>query len=279
MTLSSISEPSYRRIVEIVHRHSRINLGTSRQQLVVARLSKRCRDLGLTTFEAYCDRLSGSDGPQEISILMGLITTNHTGFFRESVHFDYVETTILPSLVSSASSQPLTVRCWSAAASSGEEPYSLAITLEEFARKAGPFRWRMDATDISGRMTDMARAGVYPQSKLQTLPPGILDRYFQRGVGGSAGLRRARDDLKANISFHVANLFQERLPVMAVQHIIFCRNVMIYFDQESQQQLLNRLVEKLLPGGYLILGLSENLIGCEHSLKSLGRSVYRKEFG
>lgn len=279
MTLSRISEPSYRRIVEIVYRHSRISLGTSRQQLVVARLSKRCRDLGLTTFEAYCDRLAGFEGPEETSVLIDLMTTNHTGFFREPVHFDYVESTILPSLISAAGGQPLTVRCWSAAASSGEEPYSLAITLEEFSRKAQPVRWRMDATDISGRMTDVARAGVYAQSKLESLPPDVVDRYFQRGVGMSAGLRRVRDDLKANMSFHVANLFQDRLPVMAAQHIIFCRNVMIYFDQESQQQLLNCLVKKLLPGGYLILGLSENLIRCDHSLRSLGRSVYRRELG
>lgn len=276
MTLSSIKEPSYRQIVDIVYRHSRINLGSARQQLVVARLAKRCRELGLTTFEAYCDRLAGSEGPPEIPVLIDLISTNHTGFFREPVHFEYVASAILPELGSAAGGRPLAVRCWSAASSSGEEPYSLAITLEDFARNTGSMRWRIDATDISRRMTDLARAGVYPEVKLETLPPGSLDRYFQRGVGVSAGLRKVRDALKANMSFHVANLFQDRLPVTEAQHIIFCRNVMIYFDQASQQQLLNRLVKQLLPGGYLILGLSENLIGCDHSLKSLGRSVYRK---
>lgn len=277
MTLASIQELSYRRIVEIVYQHSRINLGTKRQQLVVARLAKRCREIGLSTFEAYCEFLAGSGGAQEISVLIDLISTNHTGFFREPMHFDFVKSSILPSLVPTAGSQTQIVRCWSAASSSGEEPYTLAMTLNEFARKAGPFRWRIESTDISRRMTDLARAGVYPAAKLNCLPPEFLDRYFHRGVGVSAGLRKVRDVLKANMDFHVANLFQERLPVMEAQHIIFCRNVMIYFDRKSQQQLLDRLVKQLLPGGYLILGLSENLIECDHQLKSLGRSIYRKE--
>lgn len=277
MSLSVIKETSYRQIVDVVYRNSRINLGNTRQQLVVARLAKRCRDLGLTSFESYCDRLSGPEGWREIPILVDLITTNHTGFFREPYHFDHVATTILPALASAAGGQPLKVRCWSAASSSGEEAYSLAMTLDEFARQARSCIWQVDATDISHRMIDVARTGVYPESKLISLPPGCLDRYFQRGVGVSAGLRRVRDTLKASMSFHVANLFQERLPVAEPHHIIFCRNVMIYFDRASRQQLLDRLTKHLLPGGWLILGLSESLIGCNHSLRSLGRSVYRKD--
>ena len=277
MTLSVIKEASYRQIVDLVYRNSRINLGNARHQLVIARLAKRCLDLKLTSFESYCDRLAGSEGPQEVSILVDLITTNHTSFFRESCHFDYVASIILPAIASAANGQPLTIRCWSAASSSGEEPYSLAFTLEEFARHTRSCRWRVDATDISRRVVEQAKAGVYPESKLVSLPPGFLDRSFQRGVGVSAGLRKVRDTLMANMSFHVANLFQERLPVTEPQHIIFCRNVMIYFDRASQQFLLDRLIKQLLPGGWLILGLSESLIGCDHSLRSLGRSVYRKD--
>jgi len=277
MTLSAITEASYRRIADIVYRNSRINLGNGRQQLVIARLAKRCRELGLTNFEGYCDRLSGLQGAQEIEILVDLITTNHTGFFRESFHFDHVASTILPALLPKSGGQLPMVHCWSAAASSGEEPYSLAITLEEFARKAGPFRWRVDATDISRRMIDLARAGVYPEAKMDSLPPGCIERYFQRGVGVSVGLRKVRDGLKANMSFHVANLFQDRLPITEPQHILFCRNVMIYFDRTSQQQLLDRLIKYLLPGGYLVLGLSESLLGCEHTLRSLGHSIYRRD--
>ena len=277
MSLSGIQEPSYRRIVDIVYRNSRINLGNGRQQLVVARLARRCRELGLASFEAYCDHLSGAQGLEEISILVDLITTNHTGFFRESHHFHYVTSSILPELTSAAGGRLAEVRCWSAASSSGEEPYSLAITLGEFTRQVSRFRWHIHATDISRRMIELARVGVYPEAKLGALPPGCLERYFQRGVGVSAGLRKVRDTLKANMSFHVSNLFQVRIPVTEPQDIIFCRNVMIYFDRTSQQLLLSRLIEYLRPGGYLILGLSESLIGCDHSLRSLGHSVYRKD--
>jgi chemotaxis protein methyltransferase CheR len=277
MTLGVIDGPSYRQIVEIVYRNSRINLGNTRQQLVVARLAKRCRELGLANFEAYCNLLAGAEGPDEIAMLVDLISTNHTGFFRETCHFESVTSVMLPAFFAQADRNMLTVRCWCAASSSGEEPFSLAITLQEFARNTGAFRWRVEATDISRRMIALARAGIYPEKKLGSLPPGCLERYFHKGIGVSAGLRRVRDSLKANIVFHAANLFQDKLPVMELQHVIFCRNVMIYFDRASQQQLLNRLAAQLLPGGYLVLGLSESLLGLDHSLRSLGFSVYRKE--
>ena len=277
MSLDRIAEPTYRQIAAIVYRHSRINLGSERQQLVIARLAKRCRELGLGSFEQYCELLSSISSRQEIPQLIDLITTNHTSFFREIHHFNFIAEKALPEFLADPRNRGETYRCWSAACSSGEEPYSLAITLEEYARRNERFAWRMQATDISARIIDRAKDGIYPTEKLQLPSPDLYSIYFQSGIGASEGLSKARDEIKARISFHLANLFQEVLPFSGGQHLIFCRNVMIYFDQPSQQLVLNRIMNHLLPGGYLIIGTSESLIGLSHPLRSIGRSVYKKE--
>jgi chemotaxis protein methyltransferase CheR len=277
MSLDGISDTTYKQIVGIVYRNSRINLGAERHNLVVGRLAKRCRELRLQTFENYCQLLTSGHGKAELTHLIDLISTNHTHFFREEHHFDFVTNTILPEFKANPRNSVETFRCWSAAASSGEEAYSLAITLEEYARRFGRLLWRMQATDISSRVIESAKEGIFETSKLKLPSPALHDIYFQKGIGESAGLSRVRDAQKEKISFYQANLFQETLPFKGDMHLIFCRNVMIYFDTVSQQHLVQKLVSYLRPGGYLIFGTSESLMGINHSLRSLGRSIYKRE--
>ena len=277
MSLDEISDTTYKQMVGIVYRNSRINLGAERHNLVVGRLAKRCRELRLPTFETYCQLLNSGNGKPELTTLIDLISTNHTHFFREEHHFDFITNTVLPEFKANPRNNVETFRCWSAAASSGEEAYSLAITLEEYARRFGRLSWRMQATDISSRVIEDAKDGIYETSKLRLPSPALHDIYFQKGIGESEGLSRVRDAQKEKISFYQANLFQENLPFKGEMHLIFCRNVMIYFDNASQQLLVNKLINHLLPGGYLIFGTSESLMGINHTLRSLGRSIYKRE--
>ena len=277
MSLDMISDATYKQIVGIVYRNSRINLGAERHNLVIGRLAKRCRELNLQSFENYCQLLNSGNGKTELTNLIDLISTNHTHFFREEHHFDFVMNTILPEFRANPRNSVETFRCWSAAASSGEEAYSLAITLDEYARRYGRLSWRMQATDISSRVIEDAKDGIYDTNKLRLPSPTLHDIYFQKGIGESEGLSRVRDAQKEKISFYQANLFQEILPFTGEMHLIFCRNVMIYFDTASQQVLVHKLISHLLPGGYLIFGTSESLMGINHTLRSLGRSIYRRE--
>ena len=277
MSLDMISDATYKQIAGIVYRNSRINLGAERQNLVIGRLAKRCRELRLLSYEKYCHFLNSGDGKAELTTLIDLISTNHTHFFREEHHFDFVANTILPEFKANPRNAVETFRCWSAAASSGEEAYSLAVTLDEYARRFGRLSWRMQATDISSRVIEEAKDGIYETSKLKLPSPSLHDIYFQKGIGGSEGFSRVRDAQKDKISFYHANLFQDIMPFKGEMHLIFCRNVMIYFDNASQQLLINKLINHLLPGGYLIFGTSESLMGINHPLRSLGRSIYKRE--
>lgn len=276
LSAPTLSQAAYDCIADIVYARSRIRLGKDKQALVSGRLAKRLRQLGLETFEEYCDRLESGDDPEEISMLVDFISTNHTNFFREPAHLDFLRDQIIPSLMPTLirSHQPL--RVWSAACSTGEEPYSLAIVLAEHIRSHGAASWQISASDISTRVLASARSGIYAEERVQLPKPEWLPRYFQKGVGEHAGKYRVKDCLRSQIQFHHLNLLQAQYPVPAGQHVIFCRNVMIYFDHETQQELVSKLVAQLAPGGHLIVGMSESLLNIRHTLKPVKPSVYQK---
>jgi chemotaxis protein methyltransferase CheR len=165
---------------------------------------------------------------------------------------------------------------WSAAASSGEEVYSLAIVLAEFARLRSGFSWQLEASDISMRMLDRCRRGIYPADRVNLPSPELLPRYFQRGFDEREGYYRVKPELRQKINVQYINLFQPSYSIARGQDVIFCRNVMIYFDVESREWLVNRLTEYLAPGGYLFVGHSESLIGVRHKLRAAWPSVYMR---
>jgi chemotaxis protein methyltransferase CheR len=273
---ATLSTDAYRTLAAFIYKHSRIRLSPDKHPMLANRLRKRLRALGLDSYDDYCDVLHSSQGSDEIEELIDLISTNHTQFFREPEHFRFFAGRILPELVPQRLADGSSLRVWSAAASSGEEPYTMAIVLAEFFRTHAAVDWQVDASDISHRMLDRAERGIYPLDTRHALPPELLRLYFQRGVGSQAGTCRVKAALRERVRFQRINLFQPEYTVPRDQHVIFCRNVMIYFDPESRATLVHKLSRQLARGGFLVIGHSESLMGIRHDLESVRQSVFRK---
>lgn len=271
---ASLSSQAYEFLAQLVYERSRIRLGYDKQSLVSGRLGQRLRVLGLSDYGRYCELLQSAAGEDEISELIDLISTNHTHFFREPAHFDILQRHVLPALVAKRGFGQRPLRVWSAAASSGEEAYSLAIALAEFSRARPAFTWQVDASDISKRMLECCRRGIYPADKVELPSTDLLERYFQKGFGEREGFYRLKAEVRRNVGVQHINLFQPQYPLPKGLDVIFCRNVMIYFDTPSREQLVGRLTEHLAPGGYLFVGHAESLMGLRHALKSVWPSVY-----
>jgi len=271
-----LSAEAYRFIVDLIYRHSRIKLGSDKQALLSSRLTKRLRSIGLNSFDEYCDVLRSPQSQDEIEELLDLISTNHTRFYREPDHFDYLIAKILPPLIPTLIARHFPLRIWSAASSSGEEPYTLAIVLSEFLRAFPAVDWQICASDISNRVLNAAKQGVYRMDAVEPVPPDLLKRYFQKGFGAQEGKCRVRNELRDKVRYERINLFQHEYPIPLQQHVIFCRNVMIYFDIQSREQAVKRMSHYLAPGGFLIVGHSESLMGINHGLKSIQQGIYQK---
>jgi chemotaxis protein methyltransferase CheR len=271
-----LSRDAYRTLAALVYQHSGIRVGPEKQQMLANRLRRRLRELGLASFDEYCAELRSRSGEDEIEHLVDLISTNHTHFFREPDQFDFLKANILPELVPQLATAGSPLRVWSAAASSGEEAYTMAIVLEEYFRIHPAVDWQLEASDISKRMLARAQAGIYRLDSRSPLPPELLRRYFQKGVGARAGTCRVKAELRQRAHFQRINLFQAEYPVPRNQHLIFCRNVMIYFDPPSRATVVHKLTHHLAPGGFLVIGNTENLIGARSDLEPVRHSIYRR---
>jgi chemotaxis protein methyltransferase CheR len=259
----------------LVYQHSRISLGADKRELVSARLGKRLRATQQPTIEAYCRLLQADSDGNELAHLIDEISTNHTFFFRENAHFDFLTGTIRPELQARTATERWPVfNIWSAACSSGEEPYSIGMALEECPGPAWP--WRIECTDISHRILVKAGAGIYHQDTVGRLAPERIRRFFDRGHGPQAGNFRIKAVLRARVCFQQLNLLEGEPPGSEPFQVIFCRNVMIYFDRQTQTELVQKLTRRLVPGGYLFVGHSESLTGITHSLQSVRPAIYRR---
>ncbi len=270
------TDRAYRTLTDLVYEHSRIRLGSDKQTLLANRLRKRLQVLGLDSYDDYCEVLHSAQGKAEIEELVDLISTNHTRFYREEEHFTFLTRRVLPVLVPQLLAGKAPLRLWSAASSSGEEPYTMALVVSEFMMAFPSVEWQITASDISRRMLATAQQGIYPMDAVKPVPPDLLRRYFQKGVGARSGVCRVRPELRKRVHFERVNLFQSEYPVPLKQHMIFCRNVMIYFDPPSRATAVQRLAHYLAPGGYLVVGHSESLLGIRHGLHSVQQGVYQK---
>lgn len=275
----AIAAREYEFIRKLIYDRSRINLGPDKMELVRSRLYKRLKFLGLDSYKQYCSLLKKDASDEEMTVLLDVISTNVTEFFREWKHFEFLRDTVLPSLVRSGCGRPFEpIRIWSAACSSGEEPYSIAILLADFFRRNPQFpqrTWQIMGTDISTRMLAAGRRGVYPKDRVKLPDPTWLHMFFQRGVGSADGYYRIKPEISASVKFERLNLVEWPYPTSDGFHVIFCRNVMIYFDGPTQKQMIPHLARRLLPGGYLFVGHSESLLGIEHGLKCVRPSTYQ----
>ena len=268
-----ISENEYEFLRRLVYDHCRINLGDNKKQLVMTRLSKRLRELKLASYREYIDLLKSQQGKIELSNLIDAISTNHTYFFRESEHFSFMMEHLLPDFEKkSGNARPF--RIWSAACSSGEEPYSVAILLNEYFKNQNN-RWKLECSDISTKILQRAKEGIFAQERISRIRKDWVNQYFLKGSGKYQGFYQFNPKYNRNLSFTHLNLMDRTFPFQQPFDLIFCRNVMIYFDRPTQQDLVNRMAKYLVPGGYLFIGHSESLNAIQHPLKLIKPAIYQ----
>jgi chemotaxis protein methyltransferase CheR len=243
--------------------------------MLQGRLMRRLRHLGLQTLEEYREYLfaSGEDNHERIHFI-DAVTTNKTDFYREPQHFDYLTNTALPNIFSRGKSRHLNI--WCAGCSSGEEPYTLAMVTNEFIKREGMADFSILATDISTRVLETARAGIYEESRVEPLPSALRTTYVLRSKNRSKQLVRIAPEMRQRISFYRLNFMDKDYRIKDMYDIIFFRNVMIYFDRPTQEAVLNRMCRNLNPGGYLFAGHSESLTGLNIPIQQVGSAVYRK---
>jgi chemotaxis protein methyltransferase CheR len=247
-----------------------IDLQPGKEQLVSARLGKKMRELKLSSYQDYYDFVAADKTGDALIAMIDVLTTNHTSFFREIAHFDFLRKTILPGLRDRSQ-----ISIWCAASSTGEEPYSIAFSvLEELGMAALP-KLSVLATDISTRVLAAAQKGVYPAERFREFPPQQLRQYLLRGEGRWKNWYQVRKEIRNAIHFERLNLM-EQFTHSAPYQVIFCRNVMIYFDRPTQEHVVQRLSQFLEPGGYLLIGHAESLNGTKHSLQYIRPATYRK---
>lgn len=275
-TIRELTDKEYELFRALVYEKTGINLGGQKQQLVRARLGKRLRAGSFQSYREYYEFVKNDETGNELCALIDAISTNTTHLFREKQHFDFLAQALKDWLAEPAwrtRNDPL--RIWSAGCSSGEEPYSIAMTVDDVVCAAGGFPWKILATDISTKVLGHARQGIYEAHRLGTVPDALRRRYFAR-IDGERMLMQVSPQLRSRISFARFNLMLERFPFRHGFHFIFCRNVMIYFDRPTQQTLVNRFAEHIRPGGYLIIGHSESLNSLQHPLQYVRPTVYQK---
>jgi chemotaxis protein methyltransferase CheR len=273
-----ITPNEYEFIRKTVYEHSRINLGPSKKELVMARLSKRLRALNLASYAEYITLIKSPAGRDEMTNLIDSISTNHTYFFREPQHFDFLSQVILPEFCEDPSKRgSWQFKVWSAATSSGEEPYTISLILDDyFNTRVKGWTWSILCTDISTRVLAKAEEGIFSKDRIGPVRPDWLMRYFDKGVGESDGFFRVKDEIRRNLTFKALNLLAPSYPFRETFQVVFCRNVMIYFDRETQQELVNKIYPLIEPGGYLIIGHAESLTNVKHPFKLIKPSIYRK---
>jgi len=254
-------------IRDYLYKHAGIVLNDSKQAMVMGRLEKRLRHHGIDSYGEYFRQFGKPGFENETTMAIDLLTTNETYFFRESKHFDYVVEKILPQ---HSAAKPF--RVWSAASSSGEEAYTLAMLLAEYLRSR---QWDIVGTDISTRILEKARRGLYPSNAAEKIPLPLLKKYCLKGTGEYDGFLLVAPELRSRVKFEYANLIGT-LPDLGSFDVIFLRNVMIYFDIETKQRLLEKIVKYLRPGGYFFISHSESLSGMKTELQTIMPSVYRK---
>jgi chemotaxis protein methyltransferase CheR len=258
----------FRRICDLIRSRAGIALADGKRDMVYGRLSRRLRALGLRSFRDYLDRLE-QDGGDEWQAFTNALTTNLTAFFREPHHFERLRQELQPR----AGQEP--IKLWSCAASTGEEPYSIAITAcEAFGTLTPPVR--ILATDVDTQVLATGERGVYPLERIASLDVGLRRRYFQRGTGPNDGFARVNPALRKLIEFRQLNLLAPRYDVSGPYTAVFCRNVMIYFDKTTQRDILARLVPHLADDGMLYTGHSENYLHAADIIQPCGRTLYRR---
>jgi chemotaxis protein methyltransferase CheR len=274
-----LTDYHYRRLAHIIENHVGIRLPPAKRTMVEGRLRKRVRALGLTDVNEYCRRLF-DDGALESEFVhvIDLVTTNKTDFFREPEHFDYLRSEGVPQLLAAPrGGRRAPLKVWSAACSNGAEPYTIAMVLADLALEQAGLQFSILGTDISTEMLRQAETAIYPEDMMAPVPPELHRRYVMRARDPERRVVRIVPELRRLFRCQRLNLMDRSYPVPRDMDILFCRNVLIYFDRPTQQAVLQRLCDHLRPGGYLFLGHSESAAGsASTALRQVGPTIFRR---
>jgi chemotaxis protein methyltransferase CheR len=270
------TDHDFQYICGLIADHAGIHLTPSKRELVYGRLAKRLRQLGISSFRQYCEMLNEKNNVELVQCI-NAITTNVTSFFREDHHFDYLETTVFPELYKKYKHQiKPRFRIWSAGCSSGEEPYSIAMVLKKQIYFSEKWDIKILATDLDSNILDKARTGIYTLDQLEKVKSKKHKHWFRKGLDHNERVLHIAPEIKDLVYFRQLNLTAGQWPMQGQFDAIFCRNVVIYFEKETRQALLNRFADMLTDGGYLFIGHSESLFGFTDRFKSVGKTMYKK---
>ena len=271
----TISGRDYTRLCELIYAQAGIHLGADKKTMLEVRIKRRLKVLELHSYREYCDYLFGHAGlKEEIVHLIDVVTTNKTDFFRESGHFDFLVEKALPELAERIAGRNFVI--WSAGCSTGEEPYTMAIVLSEYALTHPGFRFRILASDISNIVLSKAELGVYTNDAVAPVLPALRRKYFMRSREPGSEKQRVVPELRRLVEFRRLNFMDADYGIAEKVDAIFCRNVIIYFDRPTQERILRKLSNCLLPGGYLFVGHAETLHDMNLPLTPVAPALYRR---
>lgn len=276
---ATLHDREFQRFSSLIYECVGIKMPPAKKTMLEARLQKRLKALAIPSFEKYGDYVLSPEGrASELVHLIDVVTTNKTDFFREPAHFEFLVKTAIPSILSTRGDllrEPLKI--WSAGCSTGEEPYTLAMVLSEFAESRPDFRAAITASDICTQVLQTAKTAIYPEDRTDPIPLNLKKKYLLRSREKSKALVRIAPRLRSLVSFRRINFMDDDFGIAEKMDIIFCRNVVIYFDKPTQLILMRKFHRQLRPGGYLFIGHSETLSGLDVDFKPVASTVYRKE--
>ncbi len=277
--IASLLRNDFLRLSDFIHAEYGIKMPPVKKTLLESRLQKRLRALELTTFKDYCDYLFSPQGrKKELPLFIDKITTNKTDFFREPDHFEHLTRSIVPSIIDTWGGVPRNLRIWSAGCSTGEEPYTLAIVMSEFMENHPEFKMTFSilATDVSMEVLRTAKKAVYHEIRVAPIPILLRKKYLLRNRKRDKKTIKIAPEIRKTVQFGRLNFMDHNFGLRQPVDIIFCRNVIIYFDKPTQLKILNRLCRNLVPGGYFFQGHSESVQGMQLPLKSVYPTIYQK---
>lgn len=270
-----LSDVDFKKLSDFIYSNYGIKLPIAKKVMLQSRLNARLRANNIDSYRAYTEFvLSGKGGEAEIINMVDLVSTNKTDFYRESSHFDFMKEVVLPEHFEQFSERAF--RVWSSASSSGEEAYTVAFVINEYLEGKRKFDYQIFGTDISTRILDKARTAIYPMERVDIVPLAQKKKYLLKGKDTSNPQVRIIPEIRSKTSFQRLNLMDENYDVPGVFDVIFCRNVLIYFDRETQEKVISKLCRHLRKGGYFFLGHSESITGYDLPLKQLRPTMFQK---
>lgn len=276
LEIEPLSDREFALFRDWIHAESGIHLVPAKRALLLARLGRRLRALGLSTFEAYFRHVTSAAGISERVLLLDAVTTNETHFFRAPRQFEFLERQVFPVWRADAGARrsPASIRVWSAGCATGEEPFSVAMSLLHCFPPGSRFHLDVLATDLSTRVLEQAQSATWPIARADEIPPAYRKAFMLRGTGSKHGTMRAGPELRALVRFQRLNLNDPSYPLEGRFDLILCRNVLIYFDEATRRAVIDRLIARLAPRGFLLLGAAEGLRGLDARVRSVVPTVY-----